>query len=285
MKTLNKADIRTLLADNFERESVYLYNDPELGPLFDKPVMAVASADDPFFIKFKEIIGPFHWTPDELLERYKPGTKAKSVISWYLPTSERVRTANRKEDYYPALEWSFHRTYGGHMMDRIVLRMIQDLSCAGCKGAAARFDSGNQVRRDEKVGWTSPWSERHAAFTAGLGTFGLSGGLITEKGIAHRMGSVITDLELEPDERPYGDDPFAWCLGANGGSCRVCKSRCPVGSVGNNQAERDKDLCEGHDGTTIPEHQGALLDFKGEYGCGLCQTGVPCEFRNPRSKA
>ena len=36
----------------------------------------------------------------------------------------------------------------------------------------------------------STWSERHVAYVSGLGTFGLSGGLITAKGQAVRLGSV-----------------------------------------------------------------------------------------------
>ena len=36
----------------------------------------------------------------------------------------------------------------------------------------------------------SDWSERHAAYAAGLGTFGLTRALITEKGIAGRFGSL-----------------------------------------------------------------------------------------------
>ena len=44
----------------------------------------------------------------------------------------------------------------------------------------------------------STWSERHVAYAAGLGTFGLSRGLITARGIAMRCGSVVTDLPATP---------------------------------------------------------------------------------------
>jgi len=52
--------------------------------------------------------------------------------------------------------------------------------------------------------------------------------------------------------------------------------------VGNSHAERNKDLCDRHDGFTIPEYGRKTYPWHGQYGCGLCQTGVPCEFRNPR---
>jgi epoxyqueuosine reductase QueG len=47
------------------------------------------------------------------------------------------------------------------------------------------------------------WSERHAAYVAGLGTFGIHGALITEKDCSGRIGSVVTDLEIAPTPRPY----------------------------------------------------------------------------------
>ena len=33
---------------------------------WDKPHFAVARGDDPLFARIKEMIGPFHWTPDAL---------------------------------------------------------------------------------------------------------------------------------------------------------------------------------------------------------------------------
>lgn len=37
----------------------------------------------------------------------------------------------------------------------------------------------------------------------GLGIFGLSKGLITSKGIAGRFGSIVTELQIIPNEREY----------------------------------------------------------------------------------
>ena len=46
------------------------------------------------------------------------------------------------------------------------------------------------MKMSEKYGMASCWSERHAAFVSGLGTFGLCDGLITPVGKAMRCGSV-----------------------------------------------------------------------------------------------
>ena len=111
------------------------------------------------------------------------------------------------------------------------------------------------------------WSERHAAYVCGLGTFGLSKGLITRKGIAGRFGSVVTDIELEPDPREYSG-VYDWCI-----NCGACIARCPAKAI---SFEKGK------------EHSPCLdmllqsgKRFAPRYGCGLCQTGVPCEHQRP----
>jgi epoxyqueuosine reductase QueG len=134
------------------------------------------------------------------------------------------------------------------------------------------------------IGISTRWSERHTAFVAGLGTFGLSGGLITMRGIAHRLGSVVTDLKLLPTPRPYGDDPFAWCLRTARSECGACISRCPVGSVGETIEERDKEACFQYYADTVGKQCKGVFGWKGIYGCGLCQTDVPCEDCNPMEK-
>jgi len=45
----------------------------------------VASADDPWFERFKAIIGEFHWTPGEAMAPAAPDRQARSVISCCMP--------------------------------------------------------------------------------------------------------------------------------------------------------------------------------------------------------
>ena len=130
------------------------------------------------------------------------------------------------------------------------------------------------------MGWSSCWSIRHVAFVAGLGTFGISGGLITRRGIAHRLGCVVTAAEIAPTPRAYGDDPFAWCLWTSRGTCGQCIQRCPAASVGQGHAQRDKLACR-EQNRRIRLDSKNLYGEEGLYGCGLCQTGVPCEFGVP----
>ena len=257
------------------------FDDPADEPMFAPPVVAIADAADPLWERLHEIIGPFHWTPQQALNQAAIPAAARSVICWSLPISPLARSDNRRQDTYPARRWAWVRTFGQQMNHRLGQGLIARLNHSGWRGVCPHSLEGNTVRRDPRAGFSSQWSQRHAAFVAGLGTFGISGGLITAHGVAHRLGSVVTDLPLEPTPRPYGDDPFAWCLRAARGTCGACIARCPVGSIGPDVASRDKDRCERHAHEVIAAMRNQLYGWDGTLGCGLCQTAVPCENRNP----
>ena len=134
-------------------------------------------------------------------------------------------------------------------------------------------------RERNERGPLSNWSERHTAYVAGLGTFSLSDGFISERGIAHRCGSVVTDLALPRTSRE-GNNPYSNCLYYATGGCKICISRCPAGAISAN----------GHDKIKCEKYQYEdIVYVRKEYdvgvaGCGLCQTSVPCEFCNPTRK-
>jgi epoxyqueuosine reductase QueG len=137
-----------------------------------------------------------------------------------------------------------------------------------------------QYVRDEKVGWASPWSERHIAYACGLGTFSLNDGFITPKGMAVRIGSVVTLLKLTPSEREYRHHKEN-CLVFRDEECGKCIRRCPAGAI--TEKGHDKDKCREY------IRSESLKAKRLEYGlqnpppsCGLCQTAVPCEFEIPR---
>ena len=126
--------------------------------------------------------------------------------------------------------------------------------------------------KSPRFGYASCWSERHAAYAAGLGTFGLSDGLITARGKAIRAGSVVAKIKIEPTPRTY-NDPHAYCAFFADGSCGKCIDRCPVRAI--SPAGHDKERCRAHL-LAGREYVSKTYGFEG-YGCGLCQVGVPCE--------
>ena len=130
---------------------------------------------------------------------------------------------------------------------------------------------------DQEKGIASNWSERHAAYAAGLGTFSLNDGLITERGIAHRIGSVITDLPLLPTPRLFGDHR-QHCLWHREQTCGLCVGRCPAGAI--TLDGHDKEKCRDYVYGAVPEAVGGIYGVV-QTGCGLCQTRVPCEAMVP----
>lgn len=118
---------------------------------------------------------------------------------------------------------------------------------------------------DREVSYTSFWSERHVAYACGLGTFGLSKGIITEKGIAGRFSAIIIDETVQPDERKYKD------IYENCSLCGTCVSRCPAKAICV-ETGKDHTACDKWLSATKQGHYSA---------CGLCQTGVPCEKGRP----
>ncbi len=239
---------------------------------FDTPLVGFASATDPLFDGYKDIIGPFHWAPTEIL-----GRDEGTVVSWILPITERTRVSNRKQDRYPSLEWGRTRNFGERFNDELRKAVVRFLISRGCHAVAPMLADGWARVDDPRIGLASTWSERHAAYAAGLGTFSLNDGLITPRGIAHRCGSVITDFVMEPSARPYRDYREN-CLTCRGLECGVCIQRCPVGAI--SLDGHDKHLCQRY--TSGPGFQ-ALKEEYGvsELGCGLCQTDVPCEDAIP----
>ncbi len=128
-----------------------------------------------------------------------------------------------------------------------------------------------------RYGFASSWSERHAAFASGLGTFGLSDGLITPKGKAMRCGSVVARIAVPPSVRSHADH-HAHCLFYLDGSCGKCIERCPAHAI--TRRGHDKEKCaayiQGVSSKSIQERFGFETS-----GCGLCQVGVPCEAKIP----
>lgn len=248
------------------------------GPYFGRPLVGFASVSDPIFLRFKNVIGEFHLTPGEFFEKVQGNAlSAGAVICWVLPVSDRARKANRRESRCPSPEWARVRTHGEKFNDALRRHVVSFLVSLGARAVSPVLSGKWMQFVSTPVGIASSWSERHAAYAAGLGTFGLSDGLITEKGIAHRCGSVVTDLVLPPTPRQY-EDRTEYCLYIRDESCGKCMARCPAGAI--TPAGHDKGRCHRYLSESIPAQAGKRYDVK-VLGCGLCQTDVPCEDRIP----
>lgn len=246
---------------------------------FDEPLVGFASSDDPLFLQYKAAIGSFHLTPQEIISQ-SLGTDSwqpMTVICWVLPITAATRKSNRVEKIYPSREWAQTRNYGEKFNAFLRSHIVEYLTRKGYHAVAPQLLPEWKKFDKTPVGIASSWSERHAAYAAGLGTFSLNDALITPKGIAHRLGSVITDVAIAPSEQIY-PDYRANCLFYREKSCGVCISRCPAGAL--SASGHDKVKCFEHVYGTVPAAVGQSYQVP-ETGCGLCQTGVPCEGRIP----
>ena len=250
---------------------------------FDEPLVGFAAAGDPIFTDYKRLIGDFHLTPRELVtatlesEPWQPAT----VICWSLPITRPTRESNGQETRVPSRQWSETRSFGEQFNGALRKHLVAWLKGRGNAAVAPQLSPAWKEFADTPVGIASTWSERHAAYAAGLGTFSLNDALITPRGIAHRLGSVITDLALTPSERPYPDHRHN-CLWYREGSCGACVGRCPVGAI-TRDGGHDKARCRKYVYEELPRGVGSLYGVPAT-GCGLCQTNVPCEGCIPPGK-
>ncbi len=238
-------------------------------PIFDSPLVGFAHAADPIFARLQdeEVVGPHHLKPDEWL----PG--AATVISYFLPINVDINRRNYDVDHCSE-RWLYARFYGELFNERLRRRVVAFLRGLGYDACAPalmdRFASRNL---------SSNWSERHVAYAAGLGSFGLHAGLITDRGTSGRFGSIVTALDLQTANVPSGEPErhTSRCLWFSEGSCRACLKRCPAGALGPDG--KDKARCQRH----LQEMGHSVQRAYGfpYFPCGKCYVNVPCEQAIP----
>ncbi|HYA14398.1 MAG TPA: hypothetical protein VEF33_08685 [Syntrophales bacterium] len=248
---------------------------------WDEPLVGFSRGDDPLYEAYKEHVGPFHWTPREIFTLTFPEIKVApkdiTVISWILPQTEATKADNRKQKTNPAERWARARLYGEETNNKLRNHIVAVLQSKGYKAVAPVLSPLWSRKKSDLYGFASTWSERHAAYASGLGTFGLCDGLITARGKAIRTGSVVANIRLPATSRPY-DDRHAYCLFYAKGTCKKCAARCPVGAI--SEAGHDKVKCYSHVHGNAFDHIKSLYGFEVD-ACGLCQTKVPCESKIP----
>jgi len=230
--------------------------------IYDDPLVGIAAAADPLFERLRDetIVGPHHLTPREWLP------EAKSVVSYFLPFADWIREPNRAPGMV-AEEWVVGRFDGEDFNNHLRRQLAAYLVELGGKAVVPSHTDRHRITARR-----SNWSERHAAFVSGLGTFGLSRSMITRAGSAGRFGSAITTLDLAPTPRDY-DGPYDRCPWLVTGGCGACIGRCPSGAI----------TADGKDTATCAHYLDHVVKplFASRYGCGKCQTGVPCESGIP----
>jgi epoxyqueuosine reductase len=266
---------------DFARTPENTLKNKENDPAWDDPLVGFASGDDPLWEELKKDIGPFYWTPSEVFAKTFPDLQAApgdlTVISWILAHTARTKADNRREKTYPSESWARSRIYGEEFNVKLRQQLVAVLAARGFEAMAPLLSPFWEQTLSEKYSFASTWSERHAAYVAGLGTFGLCDGLITPLGKAIRVGSVVAQIRIPASERPY-ENHHAYCTFFASGECGKCIDRCPVGAI--TKEGHNKEICRQYVGEDMRKYATEKFGFA-SYGCGLCQTAVPCESGIP----
>ncbi len=250
-------------------------------PIFEEPLLGVADGDDPLFQSYKRIIGDFHLTPREVLAKagghsIQDTPPEARVLCWVLPISHATRKSNAEMTSEPSERWIHTYFYGEAFNDELRTEVERYIQRHGATAVAPAISPVFKSLTDASGRPSSTWSERHALFAAGLGTFGLCDGFITPAGKAMRCGSVITDVPLPVTQREYATHTSN-CPFLSRGTCGACIKRCPAGAISSDG--HDKVLCKQYQDETLRplrKKHGVTIT-----GCGLCQTAVPCESARP----
>ena len=270
---MNKKDIARI-AQEFVRNSEYNYVSKENAlteelagmKIFEEPIFAFGAFDDEGFqlLKNPQAIGDHFLLPKEWM------LSANTVITFFFPFTDEVIISNRKEYNWPSNEWLHGRIEGQSFINKFSVFLNSKLIEEGYESLIPTLDERfhiGSVKNNETYDFTSNWSERHVAYVCGLGTFGLSKGIITEKGMAGRLGSIVTNLKLEPTNKKYSS------IYENCSKCGACALKCPVDAI---SIDTGKDHNKCSDFLDLTREK-----YKPRYGCGKCQVSVPCERRIP----
>ncbi len=269
------------LAGTFTNESKFNYiskeeaNDESIIGLrlYEIPLIAYADVKDELFktMQKPEAVGPQFMLPNEWLE------DATTVISFFLPFTDEVKKSNYSNDGIPSNPWLYGRVEGQRFVMQFSNYLKEVLESNGYKAVvpaaderfcAIQIPSEKQEGLWKEAAFTSNWSERHVAFICGLGTFGLSKGLITAKGMAGRFGSIITNAPFEFTKRLY-TEIYEYCT-----NCGACMRRCPAQAI-SMETGKDHVKCSAFVSETGKK-------YAPRYGCGKCQVRVPCESKIPK---
>jgi len=157
---------------------------------------------------------------------------------------------NRPNDIYKA-----HYRLTNIQLDNIIYRMAGHISSLGYQ--SLQIPASFLMRAHPEYGHLN---HREIAHKAGLGWRGKNNLLVSSQfGSRLRLATLLTDLPLPPDETILD----------NCGNCRACRSKCPVGAIGDSPEQFDLEKCR---------EQVTRFSRENNYGqmiCGLCLRSCP----------
>jgi epoxyqueuosine reductase QueG len=190
---------------------------------------------------------------------------AKTVVTYFIPFDDVIVKSNIKGKE-ASRRWALAYVETNQLIHELNMFVNSELKKSGYNStiipATHNFD---------KIKLISDWSHRHVAYISGLGGFGLNNMLITDKGCCGRVGSLVTNLRLEPTQKKVRE----YCLYKYNGTCKKCVDRCENHALTVGHYDRSKCYGACLDNYKIFGYMG-LTDV-----CGKCLVGLPCSTTNP----
>lgn len=255
-------------------------DDPVYKDMFDSIKLGIQRADHVVFEKIKDTI-PDHLGPYDFcaLNNWPPDKGDASVVSIAVYFKKCIVEENSRQQTHPSHSW-YQVIYH---LENFIKYFSTQISCyVDSMKHSAIFPKETalyKVYRENNIKYAN-WSERHVAYACGLGSFGLHGALITDRGCTHHLMSFIVNTGFGaysiPQELYYEN-----CLYLNEHTCGKCMTRCPVNSI--TEKGHCVRTCLGHESVVNKKRAKEIYGIEIE-ACGLCMSGVPCSLRNPRLK-
>lgn len=125
--------IISLIEDFIERSPENTLQNQAQEKAFENPLVGFSKGDDPLYQTYKEVVGPYHWTPQEIFGLTFSESVIRpqelTVISWILPQTKISKADNRKEKIYPSERWARARIYGEEVnvkLRRLVVSALEE---------------------------------------------------------------------------------------------------------------------------------------------------------------
>lgn len=256
-----------------------------ISTIWDAPLVGFADASHPYILSLKKIISPSHSLPTDVLD------DASVILAYYVPFKRSLAKTNSKSTRLASPEWALAYEQTNSMFNALNTHLTEYLKSLGYRAAVSK-----ETRTFNRQKLICNWSHRHFAYAAGLGTFGLNNMLITKNGCCGRYFTIVTNLDVQPDE-PMKEE---LCLHKKNGSCGACVRNCPVGALSVSAYDRQK--CY----SLLRENAEIYTEFGNSYSddtvgdgdrvwdgctdgnaknegsevCGKCVASSPCAFWN-----
>lgn len=238
----------------FVRQYVARYpQENNMDSLWRTPLVGFADADAPYIQNLPQLITDRHLLPQSFMAH------PTVVISIFVPFRPEIANSNiGVADNLPSRTWVDAYYTTNTMLGHLGQALAEFIRSKGCDAVVP--DNVTMYLDILK----SNWSQRHLAYAAGMGTFGINNMLITDSGCCGRFTSVIADI---PDAVTGSILTEERCLYKKNGSCGKCAANCFSGALTVDGFNRElcQEMCMRNDADC----------------CGKCDTDIPCAFSLP----